>query len=233
MTIAVVLPALNEAAILTRTLESIRNQSRPPDRLLVVDGGSADDSAAVAKRSGAEVMVTPDSGRGGQIAAGVANFCEQIIVVAHADMTFPPAAFGTIRDFLTRHPGSPGGCLGHRFDSPKRVFRAIEWWDRRRAMRGHSYGDQAQFFRREMLGRAGGFPDLPLMEDVELARRLRRLGRPVYLDLPVTVSARRYERLGWPRIMLLNWRLRREYERSGAEACWRLFRRYYASACAR
>jgi rSAM/selenodomain-associated transferase 2 len=233
MTLAVVLPALNEAAALAQTLETIRNQSRPPERLLVVDGGSTDDTVAVAERSGAEVVVATGRGRGGQIAAGVAKSCEEIIVVAHADMVFPPAAFRTIRDFLTRHPGCPGGCLGHRFDNPKRVLRAIEWWDRRRAMRGHSYGDQVQFFRREMLESAGGFPDLPLMEDVEVARRLRRLGRPAYLDLPVTVSARRYERLGWPRVMYANWRLRRAYERSGPEVCWSIFQRYYGTSVAR
>jgi len=233
MTLAVVVPALHEAAILPQTLESIRNQSRPPDRLVVVDGGSADETVAVAERSGAEVLVVPGRGRGGQIATGVANSREEIIVVAHADMVFPTAAFGTIRDFLTRHPGCPGGCLGHRFDSSKRIFRAIEWWDRRRAMRGHSYGDQAQFFRRETLERAGGFPDLPLMEDVELARRLRQLGRPAYLDVPVSVSARRYKRLGWPRVMFANWRLRRAYEQSGPEVCWSIFRRYYGNAGAR
>src|SRR5262249_47355997 len=158
---------------------------------------------------------------------GVAKSREEIIVVAHADMIFPPAAFGTIRDFLTRHTACPGGCLGHRFDSPKRVFRAIEWLDRRRAIRGRSYGDQAQFFRRDTLELAGAFPDLPLMEDVELARRLRRLGRPASLDLPATVSARRYEQLGWPRVMFANWRFRRAYERSGPEVCWSIFRRYY------
>jgi hypothetical protein len=103
----------------------------------------------------------------------------------------------------------------------------IEWWDRRRAMRGHSFGDQAQFFRRERLERAGGFPELPLMEDVELARRLRRLGRPAYLAVPVTVSSRRYERLGWPRAMWMNWRLRQILRRDGEAACWRLYRQYY------
>jgi glycosyltransferase involved in cell wall biosynthesis len=233
MRIAVVLPALNEAAVLPRTLGSLRNQSRSPDRLVVVDGGSADGTVAVAERYGAEVLVVPGRGRGGQIAAGIAVCPEDVVVLAHADMIFPPAAVETIASSLKSRPGCPGGCLGHRFDSPKRVFRAIEWWDRRRAMRGHSYGDQAQFFRRDWLERAGGFPDLPLMEDVELARRLRYLGRPASIDLPVTVSARRYEQLGWPRIMFLNWRLRWVYEQSGPEACWRLFRRYYASCGAR
>src|SRR5262245_1583838 len=226
MTIAVVLPALNEAARLPRTLESLRNQSRLPDRLVVVDGGSADGTASVAERCGADVLVVPGRGRGGQIAAGVTNCREEVVLVAHADMVFPRAAFETIQDFLQACPDSPGGCLGHRFDSAKWVLRSIGWWDRHRAMRGHSYGDQAQFFRRE---RIGEFPDVPLMEDVELARRLRQLGRPAYLNVPVTVSARRYEHLGWARVMWQNWRLRRRYKQSGARAAWQLFDYYYGS----
>jgi len=229
MRIAVVLPALNEAAVLPRSLDSLQNQSRPPARLVVVDGGSSDDTARVAERSGAEVLVVPGRGRGGQIAAGAAACPEEVIVVAHADMIFPAEALAGIQDHLIRHPACPGGCLGHRFDRANRVLRTIEWWDRRRAMRGHSYGDQAQFVRREILARAGGFPDLPLMEDLELSRRLRHLGRPAYLDRPVTVSARRYERVGWARVMWQNWRLRQVYSRLGPEAGWNLYRRYYGA----
>ena len=232
MTVAVILPALNEAASLPRTLQSIRDQSRPPDRLVVVDGGSADGTATVAGSFGAEVFVVSCRGRGGQIAAGAAACLDEVIVVAHADMVFPTDALAGIQDHLIGHPACPGGCLGHRFDSANPVLRIIEWWDRRRAMRGHSYGDQAQFVRRESLARAGGFPDLPLLEDLELSRRLRQLGRPAYLDRPVTVSCRRYQRVGWARTMWQNWRLRQVYYRLGPEAGWSLYRRYYRPASA-
>jgi rSAM/selenodomain-associated transferase 2 len=232
VTLAVVVPALNEAAVLPDTLHSLLAQARPPDRLVVVDGGSADGTADVARRAGAEVLVVPGRGRGGQVAAGVAACPEDVIVVAHADMLLPPDALAAVGSFLGRRPDCPGGCLGHRFDRAGWAYRAVEWWDRRRAMRGHSFGDQAQFFRREALERAGGFPDLPLMEDVELARRLRALGRPAYLDRPVTVSARRYERLGWVRVMWANWKLRRLYDRDGPAACWQLYRRYYGAKVA-
>jgi glycosyltransferase involved in cell wall biosynthesis len=227
MRIAVVLPAWNEAASLPRTIESLRSQSRPPDRLVVVNGGSTDNSREIARSLGADVLALAGRGRGGQIAAGVDDYTDDVVLIAHADMIFPAAALATLQSFLLRYPDCPGGCLGHRFDSERPLFRLIEWWDRRRALRGHSFGDQAQFFRREMLSRAGGFPALPLMEDVELARMLRRLGRPAYLNVPVVVSPRRYETIGWPRVMWTNWRLRRLYTREGPEACWRLFRRYY------
>ena len=226
MKIAVVVPALNEAVALPQTLQSLLAQARPADRLVVVDGGSADDTVAVAGRSGADAIVVTGRGRGGQVAVGVAACSEDVIVVGHADMLFPADALAATEAHLEGRPGCPGGCLGHRFDRPGWVYRAIECWDRRRAMRGYSYGDQAQFFRRDLVG---AFPDLPLMEDVELAGRLRRLGRPAYLDRPVTVSGRRYARLGWVRVMWTNWTLRRAYEREGPDACWRLYRRYYSS----
>jgi glycosyltransferase involved in cell wall biosynthesis len=230
--IAAVVPALNEAVALPATLQSLLAQTRPADRLVVVDGSSGDNTVRVARQFGADTLVVPSRGRGGQVAAGVAACSEDVIVVAHADMVFPPDALEAIDAYLHIHPACPGGCLGHRFGHPKRVYRAIEWWDRRRAMRGRSFGDQAQFFRRDMLDRVGGFPDLPLLEDVELARRLRKLGRPAYLDRPVTVSARRYERLGWWTVMAANWRIRRAYDRKGPEACWRLYRHYYAGKVA-
>jgi len=229
MKIAVVIPALNEAAHLERTCSSLLSQTLSPDRLVIVDGGSHDGTTDIAGRFTRDVLDVPGRGRGGQISAGVAACTEDVILVAHADMVFPPTALETAQRYLLDHPACPGGCLGHRFDNPAGVYRAIEWWDHCRAMRGHSFGDQAQFFRREMLDHVGGFPDLPLMEDVELSRRLRLLGRPAYLNLPVTVSNRRYEQFGWHRVAWRNWQLKREFRRDGEAACWRLFRKYYGN----
>ncbi|MSR54255.1 MAG: glycosyltransferase [Gemmataceae bacterium] len=227
MKIAVVIPVLNEAAHLQRTCSSLLSQTLSPDRLVIVDGGSCDGTTDIARRFTSESLVVPGRGRGGQIAAGTAVCSEDVILVAHADMVFPPNALESVQHFLLRHPACPGGCLGHRFENLGRVYRAIEWWDRRRAMRGHSFGDQGQFFRRDTLEQVGGFPELPLMEDVELSRRLRWLGRPAYLNVPVIVSSRRYEQLGWSSVAWRNWQLRRVFRLEGEAACWRLFQNYY------
>lgn len=228
-TLAVVVPTLNEEAALAATLQSLHAQIEPAERLLVVDGGSCDGTEAVARSLGAEfLMMKPGQGRGGQIARGVAQVGEEVVLVAHADMRFPPQALQAIRDHLQRWPTCPGGCLGHRFDSPRWIYRVIEWFDRRRGQRGDSYGDQAQFFRREALASVNGFPNQPIMEDVELARRLKRLGRPAYLDLPVTVSPRRFEQRGIVRVGFENWYFRRIYKRRGLAACADIYRAYYA-----
>ena len=155
---------------------------------------------------------------------------EEVILVAHADMRFQPEALAMVRRYLAKHPGCAGGCLGHRFDSRRWCFRVIEWFDRRRAARGHSYGDQAQFFRREALAAVGGFPAQPMMEDVELSRRLRDLGPVAYLNCPVLVSPRRFEQKGIIRVLWQNRRLRAAYPRGGLAACRAIHERYYANA---
>lgn len=225
--LAVVIPALNEAAVLAPTLSSITSQGEETVRVVVADGGSTDGTPALAARYGAQVIATPHRGRGCQIAAAVSRLQEEIVLVVHADMLLPLGALRRLRCWLAEHPACPGGCLGHRFDSPKFFFRAVEWCDRRRARRGDSYGDQAQFFRRDLLDRHGGFPDQPILEDVELGRRLRRLGPVAYLDYPVVVSPRRFERQGYWQTVLANLRFRLAYRRGGLRACRTIFRRYY------
>ena len=193
----------------------------------MADGGSTDRTVFEARQGGAEVIVAPGGGRGGQVAAAVAQSTEEIVLVAHADMVLPRSALETVRKSLAELPDCPGGCLGHRFDDRSLALRVIERWDRWRARLANSYGDQAQFFRRELLQSTGGFPNQPIMEDIELSLRLRSLATPIYLDLPVTVSARRFVRKKWWRVVWQNLMLRWAYRRRGPAACAELYARYY------
>jgi rSAM/selenodomain-associated transferase 2 len=227
--LAVVIPTLNEEVRLAIALRSVRDQGDGAAQILVADGGSTDGTQALAEKYGAKVIVSPRRGRGCQIAAAVSQLKEEIILVVHADMVLPAGALADVRQWLADHPVCPGGCLGHRFDSSKPFLRLVEWWDRRRARRGTSYGDQAQFFRRDLLERLGGFPDQPIMEDIELCRRLSRLGAAAYLDCPVVVSARRFERLGYWQTVLTNLGLRLAYRCGGSRACAAIYHRYYGN----
>jgi rSAM/selenodomain-associated transferase 2 len=229
MSLAVVIPTLNEEATLPGLFDSLKRQTVPADRVVVADGGSTDATAEVARRHGATVLLVPGRGRGGQVAAAQSQCSEEVILVAHADMRLPGDALAAIRAWLLDHPECPGGCLGHRFDRRSLALRLVEWFDARRARRGEPYGDQGQFFRSALLRTAGGFPDQPIMEDIELSRRLRLLGVPAYLDVPVTVSARRFERLGWAKVLWSNWLLRRRYRRDGLAACLDIHASYYAA----
>jgi len=225
--LAVVVPVWQEAEALPQLLRSLQEQTMPPQRLVVADGGSTDDTRAVAGQWGAEVVACTRRGRGCQIAQALPRCLEDIIVIAHADMIFPPLALARIADWMHQHPECVGGCLGHRFDQDGWVYRLIEWADRRRAQGGMAYGDQAQFFRRSVLEKIGGFPAWPLMEDVALSERLLQAGAVVYLDMPVTVSVRRFRRRGLLRTLWQNWWLRRRLAREGEAAVEMLYRRYY------
>jgi rSAM/selenodomain-associated transferase 2 len=228
--LAVVIPTLNEEATVATTIGSLAWQTRPASRIVVVDGGSTDRTADLAREAGATVVAAPRRGRGCQIAHIMPRISELIVLIAHADMVFSPRALETIERAMAERPDCPGGCLGHRFDRRTMGPRMVEWYDGLRVrLGGHAYGDQAQFFRREWLERMGGFPDQPIMEDVELSRRLRALGRPLCLNVPVTVSARRFERHGVARVVWANWVLRRAYRRGGSDACASLYKRYYAN----
>ncbi|QDU62655.1 PGL/p-HBAD biosynthesis glycosyltransferase [Planctomycetes bacterium Pan216] len=230
-TLAVILPVLNEEVALRGVLESLLRQSQPADRIVVVDGGSSDATLDVARAMGATLLEAPRRGRGCQIAHAVGQVREEIVLIAHADMIFPERAIATIVRTMAQSPDVPGGCLGHRFDDRHPFLRGVEWWDHCRAKYAHmSYGDQAQFFRRESIATSGGFPDQPLMEDVELSRRLRRLGRPIVLSIPVTVSARRLREVGFLRAVWGNVQLRRRYRAQGLAACQELYERYYHAA---
>lgn len=226
--LAVVVPALNEEQSLPQMLRSLADQTEPAERLVVADGGSRDRTVSVARTFGAEAVSAPNRGRGGQIAVALAQLDEDLILIGHADMLFPREALAAVRLALGDDPACPGGCLGHRFEPRRFVYDLIAWYDGCRARWGHSYGDQAQFFRRAKLARLGGFPDQPIMEDLELSRCLHALGRPCYLNVPVTVSARRFERLGWGRVLWRNWRFRRAYRRGGLAACQAIYEQYYA-----
>jgi rSAM/selenodomain-associated transferase 2 len=228
--VAVVIPTLNEVETLAGTLESLIGQNEPATRIVVADGGSIDGTAKLAEKHGTQVIKASKKGRGCQIAAALRQIDEEVVLIIHADMIVPPDALAKIRKRMTEDADCPGGCLGHRFDHPHPMYRRIEWWDRRRARRGMSYGDQGQFFRRELLERNGGFPDQPIMEDVELSRRLSRLGRPAYLDCPVSVSARRFERIGRLRVVLRNFLVRIAYRCGGPRACSAIYRQYYGDS---
>lgn len=226
--IAVVIPTLNEEVAIGAALESISRQKTDLDRVIIADGGSTDGTLATADRYGVTIVRVGRRGRGCQVHGALQNIVDDIVIIMHADMVVAPGALSLIRQKLEESPNCPGGCLGHRFDSTSWLFRLTEWWDTRRARRGLSFGDQAQFFRRERLDILGGFPDQPIMEDVELSRRLRRLGRPMYLDCPVVVSARRFTRLGWFRTVVANFGIRLVYRFCGLRASETLYRRYYA-----
>lgn len=231
MRIAVIVPTLNEGRNLSACLSSLQRQTRPADQIVVADGGSTDDTLKIAAEMEATVFACPRRGRGLQVRDVLECTTVDVAVVLHGDMILRPESLAAIDAYLLAHVESPGGCLGHRFAGNILLLRAIEFVDWLRArFRGISYGDQVQFFRVATLDKIGGFPEQPIMEDLELSLRLRQIGPVCYLGIPAAVSARRFDRLGIWRTIFANLRYRWEYRKGGLAACEAIYRQYHGTS---
>ena len=192
--LSVVIPALNAAAALPASLAALGTL---PAEIVVVDGASTDATVAVALAHGARVVSAP-RGRGGQIAAGVAAARGEWLLLLHADTILAPEWAVAAAAFMARGPGR-AAYFRFALDSPdpraRRLEKRVAWRCRRL---GLPYGDQGLLIARALLDAAGGIGALPLMEDVDL---VRRLGRPrlVGLDVAAVSSAARWQREGWRR----------------------------------
>lgn len=210
---AVIMPVLNEAAALRTLLAALRTGGFA--EIVVVDGGSADGSpglveAAMARPGTPIRLICAERGRARQMNAGAAESRASILLFLHADTHLPQDAARAIHSVIQR--GAVWGRFDVQLDSPRLLLRVVAWFmNRRSALTGICTGDQAIFVRREAFVRLGGYAPIPLMEDIELSRRLRRLGPPARLRTPVVSSARRWEQGGVLRTILQMWRLRLLY----------------------
>lgn len=194
--ISVVIPTLNEATHLRSCLESLKQSSTPIYEIFVVDGGSQDETKSMIKDFPVRLLES-EKGRGYQISLGVKACHSDAVLVLHADASLPADGAGKIISVLNQNPDVVGGAIGQRFVSttPKPILLLVEALnDFRATWQSGSFGDQGQFFRRASIERAGGFPNIPLMEDVELTARLNTKGGLVLLDGELYCSARRWEK---------------------------------------
>ncbi|MEO7649068.1 MAG: TIGR04283 family arsenosugar biosynthesis glycosyltransferase, partial [Bryobacteraceae bacterium] len=180
----------NEAGTIGETLNLVSRMDGPVE-VLVVDGGSDDDTVSIVRAHGVRV-ITAKRGRGPQMHAG-ANAASGIAIwFLHAD-THPPRD-GALRILeAMRDPSIAGGNFSLRFGGVRKAARFMSWFYAQFRKFGLFYGDSAIFVRREFYERSGGYPALPLFEDVELIRRLRKLGRMVHIPATVECSSRRFE----------------------------------------
>ncbi|HEY7204881.1 MAG TPA: TIGR04283 family arsenosugar biosynthesis glycosyltransferase [Methylomirabilota bacterium] len=225
--LSIVIPALDEAANLDRLLPELARVA-PDAEVLVVDAGSRDETArVVARHPGARLLVAA-RGRARQMNAGAAAAAGDTLLFLHADTRLPDGAREAIARALAR-PGVIAGRFDVRFDSARPVLRMVAWFmNARSRLSGICTGDQAIFVRRADFDAVGGYPDIPLMEDIELSRRLKRRGRLGALRLRVTTSARKWEREGPLRTIVLMWTLRLLH--FGGVAPARLHRWYYGTS---
>lgn len=200
--VSVIIPALNEEDHIVRCIQSVSGNVHVLE-IIVVDGGSTDQTRELAGQSGARLLVHEQpveagGGRGGQIKAGIDAAGGDVVMILHADVVLPAVEIDRVIAVLNENPGIAGGAVGCRFDSVRLRFRFIELAnDMRAAFFKISFGDQVQFFRRQPVVARDMYPGIPLMEDVEISIRLHRLGRQIYLFGDALVSARRWDRIGF------------------------------------
>ena len=199
--LGIVVPALNAAAGLPAALQSLREGAGIFDLdILVVDGGSTDDTVAVAEANGARVLAS-ELGRGTQLAAGATAVSGDWLLFVHADTVLAPGWAGELARFVADGHDRAAYFrfqLDDEAPGARRIERLVDW---RCRMLGLPYGDQGLALSRKLYTAFGGYQDIPLMEDVRLVRQLRR-HRIVGLETAAVTSARRYREGGyWRRPM--------------------------------
>jgi rSAM/selenodomain-associated transferase 2 len=207
--LCIVMPVLDEAETLAPRLRALQCLRQRGVRVVVVDGGSRDDTLAIAQAHADLALLAP-RGRAAQMNAGAAACPAEVWLFLHADTQLPDHADALVRR-ATLEPLS-WGRFDVRIDSPRWPLRLVaRLMNHRSRWTGIATGDQALFVRHELFDQVGGFPDLPLMEDIAMSRALKRHARPTCLRECVTTSARRWERHGVWRTIMLMWRLRAAY----------------------
>ncbi|MDP1647824.1 MAG: TIGR04283 family arsenosugar biosynthesis glycosyltransferase [Rubrivivax sp.] len=223
MRLSIIVPVLDEAAGIVAALQALAPLRDQGHQVIVVDGGSRDGTAALAAPCADRVVDGP-RGRARQMNAGAAVAGGDVLLFLHADTTLPAAAETIL------HAVIDAGALWGRFDVS--IVGASPWFpviatlmNWRSRLSGIATGDQAIFVQAALFRRLGGYADQPLMEDIELSRRLRRIAPPACLTERVLTSGRRWETRGVWQTILLMWRLRWRYWRGASpEALARAYR---------
>jgi len=212
--VSIIVPVLNEAKVVGSLLEHLL-ALKGEHEIIVVDGGSDDDTAAIASRyasrrgaGGYVRVISSERGRARQMNAGAREAKGEALLFVHADCRLPAGAIQAIEAALD-DPGCVGGCFCLSLDEDGLIYRLISWLaSLRMRLTGRMTGDEGIFVRREIFERLGGFRDIPLMEDWDFGPRLRSLGQVRQLPLPITASARRWKKWGLWRTFWLMRRLR-------------------------
>lgn len=234
LNVSIIIPLLNEANNMSQLIVHINGLYPPPSQVIVVDGGSTDDSIGTARRllndlSSVEQIATDwqfiesVAGRARQMNTGAQQATGDALLFLHADTLLPMDAIYNIQQAMTQYDW---GRFDVRLDSRNPLLKIVAMMiNKRSRLVNIATGDQAIFIKRSLFERMNGYADQPLMEDIELCKRLKSITKPVCLKSKVTTSARRWQQHGtWPTIFLM-WHLRFDYWRGVSPEVLR--QRYY------
>lgn len=207
--LCIIVPVLDEADALAPWLATLQPLRRRGARLVIVDGGSSDETLDLA-RAHADITFQAPRGRASQMNAGAAACRADVLLFLHADTRLPEGADALVLDAVAQ--GRAWGSFDVHIDTRSAMLRVVEQlMNLRSRLTGIATGDQALFIRQDLFDAVGGFPEIPLMEDIAMSRELKRRGRPASLRAKVVTSGRRWDRNGIWRTIFLMWQLRAAY----------------------
>ena len=208
--LAIVIPVFNEEKTLAYALKRLqRLELEVTDKLVFVDGGSTDKTEHFILQAGFQCLKS-EQGRAKQMNMGARNTSSDIILFLHVDTTFSSSNISNIKK--TYNQGFLSGRFNIRLSGKGLTYQIISFFiNFRSCLSKISTGDQAMFVSRQVFESVGGFPDLPLMEDVALSKKLRDIGHVACLKDTLTTSSRRWEKHGVVKTVLLMWKLRLLY----------------------
>jgi rSAM/selenodomain-associated transferase 2 len=222
LNLSIIIPLLNEVDNLPNLIAHINALSPAPQQVILVDGGSTDGSITAAynllkglpKMTPSSIdwhIIESTAGRARQMNAGAKRATEDVLLFLHADTRLPTDAIADIQRAMTTYDW---GRFDVRLDSSHPLLKVVGMMiNKRSRLVSIATGDQAIFIKKSLFERLGGYPDQPLMEDVELCKRLKTISRPACLKSTVTTSARRWQQHGYFRTIFLMWHLRFDYWR--------------------
>lgn len=210
MKVSIIIPVLNEENWIVRTLPSLKPLRRKGHEVIVVDGGSEDQSIQMALPFSDQVLQS-QRGRSRQMNKGAKSSTGEILIFLHADTFIPDDADQIILESISR----TGRCWGYfkvKLTGRHPLLRVVEFlMNFRSRFTRIATGDQTIFLKRELFEAIGGFPEIDLMEDIAICKTLKKYGPPLYINRPVITSSRRWEEKGLIRTILLMWFLRLAY----------------------
>jgi rSAM/selenodomain-associated transferase 2 len=202
MTISIIIPTLNEAKNIEKTLLNFQN--KPDIEIIVVDGGSQDKTVKIVQKLGVKIICSPVVGRAQQMNFGAAAATGEILLFLHADTQLPLGYQEMVRSALSQ-PKIIAGAFQLAIEGQQKSLRLVEtmvnWRSRFLSL---PYGDQSIFLKASTFKKIGGFSSLPIMEDFEFIQRLKRQGKITIVPASVVTSGRRWQKLGIFRTTLIN-----------------------------
>lgn len=206
-TISIIIPVFNEEEFLEQNKDVLKSYITEENEVIVIDGGSQDNSVHVANQIGCKTFVTKPS-RGYQLHFGALQSTNELLLFLHVDTELPTNALTIISEVLAPN-NKHWGCFEVCFSNSKLIYQIIAWFmNKRSCLTGIVMGDQAMFAKRESYFITGGFPDFPIMEDIQISKQLKKITSPVCLTNKVITSSRKWESQGVLKTIFKMWSLR-------------------------